>query len=131
MKYIALIAHDEKKKTIISLAHEYKDMLSMFNLVGTGTTGGLIQEQVGLPVLRMQSGPIGGDQQIGSLVASEQITAVIFLRDPLAAQPHEPDVNALLRLCDVHNIPLATNECSARVLMTAIQLDPQKWGCNC
>lgn len=120
MKYLALIAHDEKKPGIISLAAEFKEVLSGFNLVATGNTGRLIHENTGLPILRMQSGPLGGDQQIGALVASEQMLAVIFLRDPLAAQPHEPDVNALLRLCDVHNVPLATNICSARLLLTAI-----------
>lgn len=122
-KYIALIAHDAKKGTIIELAKEFKEVLSKYPLVGTGTTGLRISEQVGLMVRRMQSGPIGGDQQIGALVADDKILAVVFMRDPLTAQPHEPDVSALLRLCDVHGIPVATNAQSARILLTGLEKD--------
>lgn len=116
---IALIAHDQKKDEMVEFAKKHADFLSRCELVGTGTTGKMVQEQAGLEVKRMLSGPIGGDQQIGSLVASGKIDAVIFLRDPLTAQPHEPDITALLRVCDVHNVPLATNQATAEVLLTA------------
>ena len=116
---IALIAHDQKKDEMVEFAKKHAEFLSKCELVGTGTTGRLVEEQAGLTVKRMLSGPIGGDQQIGALVASEKIDAVIFLRDPLTAQPHEPDITALLRVCDVHNVPLATNEATAEVLLTA------------
>ena len=118
---IALIAHDRKKADMIALAGRYKDLLSRHELYATGTTGKLITENTGLPVTRMQSGPIGGDQQIGAMVASGAMDCIIFLRDPLTAQPHEPDVSALLRLCDVHSIPLATNLKSAEIMLDALK----------
>lgn len=121
VKYVALIAHDAKKEAIIELAVDFKEILSQYPLVGTGTTGLKIMENTGLTVKRMQSGPIGGDQQIGALIAEDKILAVVFMRDPLTAQPHEPDVSALLRLCDVHGIPVATNIRSARILLTTLQ----------
>jgi methylglyoxal synthase len=114
---LALIAHDRKKDDLINFVGDYLPLLSRCRLIATGTTGRLVHEATGLPVHRCQSGPLGGDQQIGSLVARGRITAVIFLRDPLTAQPHEPDVSALLRLCDVHDIPLATNISSARIVL--------------
>ena len=107
---IALIAHDKKKDDIIELAKKYKDVLSLHELYATGTTGTLIMGETGLSIHRMKSGPLGGDQQIGAMLADGNLDLVIFLRDPLTAQPHEPDVSALLRLCDVQKIPLATNE---------------------
>lgn len=119
MRKIALIAHDKKKDEMVEFAKKHLDFLSRCDLVATGTTGKLVQEKTGLKVKRMLSGPIGGDQQIGSQVASGKIDAVIFLRDPLTAQPHEPDITALLRVCDVHNVPLATNLATAEVLLTA------------
>jgi len=119
MRKIALIAHDKKKDEMVEFAKKHLDSLSRCDLVATGTTGKLVQEKTGLKVKRMLSGPIGGDQQIGSQVASGKIDAVIFLRDPLTAQPHEPDITALLRVCDVHNVPLATNLATAEVLLTA------------
>jgi len=119
MRKIALIAHDKKKDEMVEFAKKHVDFLSRCDLVATGTTGKLVQEKTGLKVKRMLSGPIGGDQQIGSQVASGKIDAVIFLRDPLTAQPHEPDITALLRICDVHNVPLATNLATAEVLLTA------------
>ena len=112
---IALIAHDKKKNEIIELAKEFKDVLAKHNLYATGTTGALIIGETGLTITRLKSGPLGGDQQIGSMIADSQLDLVIFLRDPLTAQPHEPDVSALLRLCDVVNIPLATNVSSAKL----------------
>ena len=118
---IALIAHDKKKELMIKLCHEFRDVLMKHDLVATGTTGKLIKEQVNLDVTLMASGPLGGDQQIGALVSKEQLDMVIFLRDPLTAQPHEPDVSALLRLCDVFNIPLATNQRSAHIMLQAVK----------
>ena len=118
---IALIAHDKKKDKIIKLAVKYKDVLSSHELYATGTTGTLVMGETGLKINRMLSGPLGGDQQIGSMIAENQLDLVIFLRDPLTAQPHEPDVSALLRLCDVVNIPLATNISSAEIMLKALQ----------
>lgn len=118
---IALIAHDKKKADMIALAGKYRALLARHELYATGTTGKLITESTGLPVTRMQSGPIGGDQQIGAMVASGAMDCIIFLRDPLTAQPHEPDVSALLRLCDVHSIPLATNVKSAEIMLEALE----------
>lgn len=118
---IALIAHDKKKSDIIELAKEYKDILKNNELYATGTTGALIMGETGLSIHRMKSGPLGGDQQIGSMLANGELDLIIFLRDPLTAQPHEPDVSALLRLCDVQNIPLATNFKSAKIMLEAVK----------
>lgn len=118
---IALIAHDKKKDLIIDLVNEFKEELKKHDLYATGTTGKLIEEKCNLDVTKMASGPLGGDQQIGSMVAKEELDMVIFLRDPLTAQPHEPDVSALLRLCDVFNVPLATNVRSAHIMLNAVK----------
>ena len=118
---IALIAHDKKKNKITQLAQEYVDVLREHELYATGTTGTLIMGETGLQINRMKSGPLGGDQQIGSMIADSQLDLVIFLRDPLTSQPHEPDVNALLRLCDVTNTPLSTNIASAEVMLKALK----------
>ena len=120
---IGLIAHDKKKDEIIVLAKKHKDVLAKHQLFATGTTGTLIMGETGLPINRMKSGPLGGDQQIGSMVADNGLNLLIFLRDPLTAQPHEPDVSALLRLCDIHNIPLATNRKTAEILLTELSND--------
>ena len=117
---IALIAHDKKKNDMINLATKYKDVLAKHELFATGTTGTLVMGETGLKLTRMKSGPLGGDQQIGSMIANAELDLVIFLRDPLTAQPHEPDVSALLRLCDVINIPLATNMKSAEIMLRAL-----------
>ena len=117
MKTIALIAHDKKKDEMIDFVNNHQDLLGKYHLIATRTTGTLIKEQFGLDVETMMSGPLGGDQQIGALIATEQVDFVIFLRDPLSSQPHEPDINALLRICDVHNIPLATNRKSAHIML--------------
>lgn len=117
---IALIAHDKKKNDIIALAKRYKEVLSKHELYATGTTGTLIMGETGLFINRMKSGPLGGDQQIGSMIACSELDLVVFLRDPLTAQPHEPDVSALLRLCDVVNTPLATNMASAEIMLNAL-----------
>ncbi len=118
---IALIAHDKKKDDMIKLAVKYRECLLQHELYATGTTGTLVMGETGLVIHRMKSGPLGGDQQIGSMIANSALDLVIFLRDPLTAQPHEPDVSALLRLCDVINIPLATNIASAEVMLTALE----------
>ena len=106
---IALIAHDDKKDDMVSFAIRHKPLLSRYHLVATGTTGKLIQEATELNIERMASGPLGGDAQIAAKVVAGEIVAVVFLIDPLNAQPHEPDIQALLRICNVHLVPLATN----------------------
>ena len=118
---IALIAHDKKKNEIIELAKEYKDVLAKYELYATGTTGTLIMGETGLHINRMKSGPLGGDQQIGAMLANGELGMIIFLRDPLTAQPHEPDVSALLRLGDVQKIPLATNVGSDKIMLEALK----------
>jgi methylglyoxal synthase len=118
---IALIAHDKKKPDIIELAKTYKSVLDGHELYATGTTGTLIMGETGLPINRMKSGPLGGDQQIGAMLANGELDLIIFLRDPLTAQPHEPDVSALLRLCDVQKIPLATNATSAIIMLESLK----------
>lgn len=118
---IALIAHDNKKDKMIQFVKNHLDVLKDFDLCGTGTTSKRIHEETGLSIEGFLSGPIGGDQQIGSRVATDEIDLVIFLRDPLTAQPHEPDVLALLRVCDVHQVPLATNVTSAEILLYGMQ----------
>ncbi len=118
---IALIAHNKKKDLMIVLAVKHKALLSKHKLYATGTTGTLVMGETGLEITRMKSGPLGGDQQIGSMIADGNMDLVIFLRDPLTSQPHEPDVSALLRLCDVQNIPLATNIVSAEIMLSALE----------
>ncbi|MEC1260553.1 methylglyoxal synthase [Bacillus swezeyi] len=118
---IALIAHDRKKQDMIQLTTAYKHILNKHELFATGTTGTKITEATGLPVVRFQSGPLGGDQQIGALIAKNEVDLVIFLRDPLTVQPHEPDVSALIRLSDVYAIPLATNMGTAEILIRSVE----------
>ncbi|EMI12052.1 methylglyoxal synthase [Bacillus stratosphericus LAMA 585] len=117
MMNIALIAHDKKKSDMIQFAIAYRDLLADHTLYATGTTGLRVKEATGLPVHRFQSGPLGGDQQIGAMIADNAMDLVLFFRDPLTAQPHEPDVSALIRLCDVYAIPLATNMGTAEILV--------------
>ena len=117
---IALIAHDEMKDTMIGFCIAYERILKNYGLYGTGTTGKRIMDETSLDVNRLASGPLGGDQQIGALIVSQDIDLVIFLRDPLTSQPHEPDINALLRLCDVYEIPLATNVSTAQLVLDAL-----------
>lgn len=119
---IALIAHDNMKDEMVNFTERYKAVLQEHELFATGTTGKIINENTGLKVNRFLSGPLGGDQQIGAKVACGEMDMVIFLRDPLTAQPHEPDISALLRICDVHAVPLATNIGSAEVFMKALML---------
>ncbi|MFA5595025.1 MAG: methylglyoxal synthase [Trueperaceae bacterium] len=117
MKYVALIAHDQKKLDLAMFVNQHADLLRRFKLVATGTTGKILTEKTGLQIERVQSGPLGGDLQVGALIANDQVAAVLFFRDPLTAQPHEPDVAALLRICDVHQVPLATNLATAEAIM--------------
>ena len=124
---IALIAHDRKKDDMVRVATEFAIFLSRCHLVATGTTGGRLQDEVGLTVERCLSGPLGGDLQIGARLAVGEVDAVIFLRDPMTPQPHEPDINALVRACDVHDVPCATNVASARLLLRELErLNPAR-----
>lgn len=124
---IALIAHDNKKDTMVNFALAYRHIFSQSTLFATGTTGQRIADATGLTVHRVLSGPYGGDQQIGAKIAEDNMDLVIFLRDPLMAQPHEPDISALLRLCDVHNIPVATNLATAEALLRALEQGLLDW----
>ncbi|KIQ93736.1 Methylglyoxal synthase [Anoxybacillus thermarum] len=124
---IALIAHDKKKEDMVQFVTAYQHVLAEHELYATGTTGLRIQEATGLSVHRFQSGPLGGDQQIGAMIANNDMDMVIFFRDPLTAQPHEPDVSALIRLCDVYAIPLATNMGTAEVLIHGLERGDFAW----
>jgi len=124
---VALIAHDRKKEEMIQLAVAYESILAKHELFATGTTGQRIMETTSLKVTRFLSGPLGGDQQIGAMIARNEMDVILFLRDPLTSQPHEPDIIALLRLCDVHRIPFATNLGSAEIILKALANDEIAW----
>ncbi|SHG88344.1 methylglyoxal synthase [Tepidibacter thalassicus] len=124
---IALIAHDRMKERMVNFTLAYKDILKKYNLYATGTTGKKIEEATGLKVNRFLSGPLGGDQQIGAKISEDNMDLVIFLRDPLTAQPHEPDIQALIRLCDVHYVPIATNLATAEIFIKALQRGDLDW----
>lgn len=117
---IALIAHDKKKDDMITLAAEYRDFLAGCTLSATGTTGGRLINELGLEVECKHSGPFGGDLQIGAQLVMGEIDCVIFLRDPMTPQPHEPDINALVRACDVHDVACATNVSTARLVLSQL-----------
>ncbi len=117
-KPVALIAHDNKKDEMIAFAAEHKDVLERYDLIGTGTTGKLINEKTGLTVQRMLSGPVGGDAQIAARVAEGKVEAVFFFIDAMDKHPHDPDINSLLRICNVHNVPLATNPATATYIIS-------------
>ena len=119
---IALIAHDGKKTDMLAFATFNRDKLSEFELIATGTTGGLLIDKVGLKIERMLSGPHGGDAQIASRVVQGEVDAVIFLIDPLDKHPHDPDIQTLLRVCNVHDIPIATNLATADLIISADSL---------
>ena len=119
---IALIAHNKKKPDMVKFVSENKKAFSKHRLYATGTTGQLLMDETGLVVSKKKSGPLGGDQEIGSMVANHKLDVVIFFRDPLTAQAHEPDINALLRLCDLYEVPLATNKESAKLFLEHIKL---------
>jgi methylglyoxal synthase len=119
-KTVALIAHDNKKDDMIAFAQDHQDVLERYALIATGTTGKLLNEATGLTVTRMLSGPIGGDAQIAAQVAEGKVAAVFFFIDPLGKHPHDPDINSLLRICNVHNVPLATNTATAGCLLSCL-----------
>jgi methylglyoxal synthase len=115
---LALIAHDGRKDAMIALAADFLPLLRRCTLMATGTTGARLAQAHGLVLERMLSGPMGGDLQIGARLAVGELDGVIFLRDPMTPQPHEPDINALVRACDVHDVPCATNVATARLLLS-------------
>lgn len=115
---LALIAHDRMKDDLVAFCMRHREVFQYFELIATGTTGGRIHDATGLPVRRYLSGPLGGDAQIAARVAQGEVEAVIFLVDPLYAHPHEPDIQGLLRMCNVHNVPLATNLATAELVIT-------------
>ncbi|WP_150273577.1 methylglyoxal synthase [Paenibacillus tepidiphilus] len=127
MLQIAFIAHDRKKDEMVNFVTAYEHVFDGHELYSTGTTGQRIMEATSLTIHRYMSGPLGGDQQIGSMVAQDELDLIIFLRDPLMAQPHEPDITALLRLCDVYGIPVATNIATAEILVKAIDRGDFGW----
>jgi methylglyoxal synthase len=114
---LALIAHDGKKDDLLRFAKEHLDVLRRLRLVATATTGAQLSAQLGLEIERVASGPQGGDLEIGAMVVRGDVQAVVFFRDPLTAHPHEPDIQAVMKVCDVHDIPLATNRASAEILV--------------
>ena len=124
-KNIALIAHDNKKRELIDWCETNKEILKKHFLCGTGTTARMITEQTGLPVKGYNSGPLGGDQQIGAKVVEGQVDFMIFFSDPLTAQPHDPDVKALLRIAQVYDIPIANNRATADFMITSSLMDQE------
>ena len=124
---IALIAHDKKKELMIQFCIAYKGILEKHMLCATGTTGSLVSEATGLTIHRFLSGPQGGDQQIAARIAYNEIDLVLFFRDPLTAENYEPDVLNVLRLCDIHNIPVATNVATAEVLILGLDKGYLDW----
>lgn len=123
---IALIAHDKKKDAMIRFCKKYRDILSHHRLIATGTTGTKVVEATGLKVRRFQSGPLGGDQEIGARIAQGKVDMVLFFRDPLTPQPHEPDVSAFFRLVDVYEIPLASNYETAELFFKGLAYEEIK-----
>lgn len=124
---IALIAHDKKKELMVNFCIAYKSLLQKHNLFATGTTGSIVMEATGLEVNRYAPGPLGGGQQIGARVALNEIDLVIFFRDPLSATEYEPDMHPLLRLCDIHSIPFATNVATAEMLIKGLDRGDLDW----
>lgn len=121
MLTLALIAHDQKKDELARFVGKHRGTLARYRLIATGTTGKRLARETGLDVETLLSGPLGGDQQIGARVAQGEVGAVFFFRDPMTAQPHEPDVSALVRICDVHDVALATNRATAEALVTWLE----------
>lgn len=128
-KNIALIAHDNKKAELIAWCQDHKEVLKKHFLCGTGTTAKMITEKTGLPVRGYNSGPLGGDQQIGAKIVEGRVDFVIFFSDPLTAQPHDPDVKALLRIAQVYDIPIANNKATADFLITSALMNQEYEHC--
>lgn len=124
---IALIAHDSKKELMVQFCIAYCGILSRYNICATGTTGKLVSEATGLHIQRFMSGPQGGDQQLASSISCNEIDLLLFFRDPLNAKSHEPNDINILRLCDVHNIPVATNIATAEALIHALERGDLDW----
>ena len=124
---IALIAHDKKKELMVEFCIAYSGILSKHNLVATGTTGSLISDATGLKIQKFLTGPQGGDQQIGARIAYNEIDLVLFFRDPMSSSEYEPDVHLLARLCDMHNIPIATNVATAEMLILGLDRGDLDW----
>jgi methylglyoxal synthase len=124
---LALVAHDGKKDDLIRLAREYRSTLGRIHLIATSHTGTQLAEELGVEVECVRSGPEGGDMQIGARIVEGDVDAVVFLRDPLTAHPHEPDIQALMKVCDVHGVPLATNLASAEILLRSLS-QAAYWG---
>lgn len=123
-KTVALIAHDAKKEAMVAFARDHAEVLRRYSLIATGTTGRRVADATGLPVECLLSGPLGGDLQIGARIAQGEVAMVIFLRDPLTAHPHEPDITALVKACDVYDVPFATNIAGAAILIRALEVMP-------
>lgn len=121
MVRLAMIAHDEKKPDLVKFAQAHETQLREYELVGTGTTGKRLMEETDLTVERKNSGPLGGDLMLGAEVAEGRLDGIVFLQDPLTAQPHDPDISALLRICNVHDTALATNLASAEFLVSGLE----------
>ena len=124
---VALIAHDNKKKLMENLCIAYRHILCKHNLFATETTGRLVEAASGLTVHKYLAGPLGGEQQLGAQVANNDVDLMIFLRDPVTQKSYEPDINSIMRLCDLHNIPLATNLATAEVLLLALDRGDLDW----
>ncbi len=117
---LALIAHDGKKDDLLRFAKEHLELLGRLDLVATATTGSLLASQLDLQIRRVASGPQGGDLEIGAMIVHGDVDAVVFFRDPLTAHPHEPDIQAVMKVCDVHDVPIATNRASAEILLDRV-----------
>lgn len=118
---LALIAHDRKKEDLVAFVRRHLEFFRRTRCVATGTTGSLLNQELGLHIECVAHGPYGGDLVIGGRVTTGDVKSVIFFRDPLTAQPHEPDISALMRVCDVHNVPLATNAATAEAVVRCLQ----------
>jgi methylglyoxal synthase len=117
---LALVAHDGKKDDLLRFAKDHVDLLRRLQLVATASTGSLLSAQLDLQIERVASGPQGGDLEIGAMIVHGDVQAVVFFRDPLTAHPHEPDIQAVMKVCDVHDVPLATNRASAEILLDGV-----------